>query len=510
MPSDSEFHSRRHPKRNVTSLSIWLAAATIAVGAEYNILDLGANYPTDINNQGILVGNSPGGAFIQDGTSRSLLIINASYWGSPAGGPPPTRYPMITAAAINDAGQIAGSIQPVIALPATQTAALMDSTGSGLLFSQAHTADAINGLGQVAGGEGDTLFFSGTATSSAGGEIPKIYALNDSGIAAGSIAPGFGLDRAATFAFPGGDPTLLDLTPIVQNLYGPRPVFTSTATAINNAGQVVGIIRYAGGAPILQPNPAFVISGGSATNLGTLGGLSAAARDINNNGIVVGDSTLADNTLRAFIYRNGTMTDLNTLIASSGWVLTSAKAINDKGQVVGSGTFNGEAHGFLLSPIDTGAPQPPSIVSQPVGGSFALGSTAILAVSVTGTSPYSYEWEKDGKPINGSNTNSLVLTSLRGTDSGSYRAVIKNTAGSATTTAVTVTVLDPLLATAQYTVVQVSGEIGGRYLIEDLSQANSTDWQPLTTITLARTPQLVLDEESVTNRFRLYRSNRLP
>ncbi len=491
-------------------MSLIAAAAMPLAAAEFLVTDLGANDPTDINNKGTIVGNSPGGAFIQDGTSRSLLFITATYWGSPAGGPPPTRYPISIAAAINDDGQIAGSIFTVPAIPGSQTAALIDGKGGGWLFSEAHSADAINRLGQVAGGGGATMFFNGTTTETAGGDNPRLYALNDSAIAAGSLSPGFGFERAATFKFPSGIPTLLDLSAVISATYGPQAVYYSMATAINNAGQVVGSIRYGGGAPGPHPSPAFLVSGGSATNLGTLGGVSAAAKDINNNGIVVGESAIADNTVHAFIYRNGAMTDLNTLIANSGWVLTSAAAINDKGQIVGSGTLNGEAHGFLLSPIDTGTPQPPSVVTQPVGGSFALGTTATLAVSVTGTSPYSYEWQKDGKPITGSNTNSLVLTSLRGTDSGSYRAIIKNTAGSASTTAVTVTVLDPLLATAQYTVVRVSGEIGGKYLIEYVNRADSTDWQPLTTITLAKSPQLVLDEESVTNRFRLYRSKRLP
>ena len=327
-------------------LPLLVGASLNLSAAEFLVTDLGSNYPTDINNKGTIVGNSPGGAFIQDGASRSLLIINATYWGSPAGGPPPTRYALITAAAINDVGQIAGSIQPVIALPTTQTAALMDSTGNGLLFSQAHTADAINGLGQVAGGEGSTLYFDGTATSTAGGEVPKVSALNDSRIGAGSIAPGFAQDRAAIFAFPGGAPTLLDLTSVIQNLYGPRPVFTSTATAINDAGQVVGSIRYAGGAPIPQPNPAFLVSGDTATNIGTLGGLNAAAKDINNNGVVVGDSTLPDTTTHAFIYRSGAMTDLNTLIASSGWVLTTAKAINDRGRSWAAGRSTARRTGF--------------------------------------------------------------------------------------------------------------------------------------------------------------------
>jgi hypothetical protein len=45
------------------------------------------------------------------------------------------------------------------------------------------------------------------------------------------------------------------------------------------------------------------------------------------------------------------MQDLNTLIRSgSGWVLNSVSGINVWGQIVGSGTFNGETRGFLLTP----------------------------------------------------------------------------------------------------------------------------------------------------------------
>jgi uncharacterized membrane protein len=57
---------------------------------------------------------------------------------------------------------------------------------------------------------------------------------------------------------------------------------------------------------------------------------------------------------RAFLYDGGKMVDLNTLIdPSSGWVLQRAAAINDAGQIVGSGFFNGETYleAFLLTPL---------------------------------------------------------------------------------------------------------------------------------------------------------------
>ena len=53
----------------------------------------------------------------------------------------------------------------------------------------------------------------------------------------------------------------------------------------------------------------------------------------------------------AFVYEGGSMTDLNSLIpAGSGWVLRSATGVNDAGEIVGYGTYQGQLSGFLLTP----------------------------------------------------------------------------------------------------------------------------------------------------------------
>jgi probable HAF family extracellular repeat protein len=42
--------------------------------------------------------------------------------------------------------------------------------------------------------------------------------------------------------------------------------------------------------------------------------------------------------------------DLNKLIpAGSGWQLTVANAINNRGQITGQGNINGQAHAFLVT-----------------------------------------------------------------------------------------------------------------------------------------------------------------
>jgi probable HAF family extracellular repeat protein len=70
------------------------------------------------------------------------------------------------------------------------------------------------------------------------------------------------------------------------------------------------------------------------TDLGTLGGLSAQAYEINDAGHVVGYATNSSNQGRAFLWRNGVMTDLGTL----GGPRAEAHGINESDLVAGTST----------------------------------------------------------------------------------------------------------------------------------------------------------------------------
>jgi probable HAF family extracellular repeat protein len=82
------------------------------------------------------------------------------------------------------------------------------------------------------------------------------------------------------------------------------------------------------------------------TDLGTLGGssnhLQSYAHKINNNGQIVGQSFGLDVHAHAFLYENGTMTDIGPSDD------TQARAINSAGQIVGGQVYYGTP-AFLYS-----------------------------------------------------------------------------------------------------------------------------------------------------------------
>ena len=143
----------------------------------------------------------------------------------------------------------------------------------------------------------------------------------------------------------------------------------STASGINNSGQVVGTSYLLGD----KASRAFLYSGGVMSDLGTLGGSSSAALGINNFGQVVGWSFLSDDAVvHAFLYSGGVMSDLSNLFPTgTGWSIDAAYdipfSINDSGQIAGIGTINGEQHAFILTPESAPVPEPSTFVFLCIG-----------------------------------------------------------------------------------------------------------------------------------------------
>lgn len=144
----------------------------------------------------------------------------------------------------------------------------------------------------------------------------------------------------------------------------------SEALGINNLGQVVGHSVATTGMR------AFLWSASEGMlDLGVLAGVGTSeAFDINSLGQVVGYSSAGGGSSTAFVWTSSEgMQDLNGLIAQDdplkGSVhLAEATAINDAGQIVGSGFLNGSYHTFLL----TAVPEPHALLLILAGGIAAF------------------------------------------------------------------------------------------------------------------------------------------
>ena len=222
------------------------------------------------------------------------------------------------------------------------------------LFPGGTSAAAINGTGMVVGqGNLNSSSFHGFVYS--GGQMldigpPGAYqasavAINDAGEIIGNAF--FTTGGGGAFIYVNGKFTYLT----------PPAGTTTTAVAISSSGEIAGTLYFNNGAP---PHAA-LYSNGSWSDLGGVSGATAThGTGINAAGQIV--TTAFYPVVRyhpfipgkhlAYVLRNGTLANLNTLIPSgSGYVLTDAIAINDSGEILCNATNSGNAvRAVLLTP----------------------------------------------------------------------------------------------------------------------------------------------------------------
>ena len=82
----------------------------------------------------------------------------------------------------------------------------------------------------------------------------------------------------------------------------------------------------------------------------------------------------------------------------------------------------------------------PTIAIQPSGRTIINGQTASFQVTANGTRPLFYQWFQDATPLPGANSFALTLANAQTYQSGNYRVVITNSAGSVTSSIATLIV----------------------------------------------------------------------
>src|SRR5208282_1268904 len=110
-----------------------------------------------------------------------------------------------------------------------------------------------------------------------------------------------------------------------------------------------------------------------------------------------------------------------------------------------------DSHTNLTSQVANLIVLAPYISAQPVSLTNNALTTATFTVTANGQDPVIYTWLKNGVPladtanISGSHSNILTLSNVLGGDAGGYSAIVTDAAGSSTSLAATLTVVDPIL-----------------------------------------------------------------
>jgi hypothetical protein len=131
---------------------------------------------------------------------------------------------------------------------------------------------------------------------------------------------------------------------------------------ISSNGTVAGVMTNNSVAGAVE---GYVLSGGVVTPFQAFGSTLMSVFSVNSSGQVVGDYTPPNGFGRPYLYSDGEVYDLTSLVQNlpSGVVLTSAGVIDDAGQIFVFGTPNGapttgqSAQTFLLTPAEDPAAQ---------------------------------------------------------------------------------------------------------------------------------------------------------
>ena len=131
----------------------------------------------------------------------------------------------------------------------------------------------------------------------------------------------------------------------------------------------------------------------------------------------------------------------------------------------------------------TAPPVAPTITVHPIDRNATVGSNVSFTVEANGTDPLAYQWQKNGVNVNGATAATLTLYNVQlADDNSTYRAVVSNIAGSATSNSAILKVLDnngtpPPIINSQPTHVTTSFDGNATFTVEANGTGLKYQWR---------------------------------
>ncbi len=154
----------------------------------------------------------------------------------------------------------------------------------------------------------------------------------------------------------------------------------------------------------------------------------------------------------------------------------------------------------------------PDITTPPEGQTIALGQSAYMTVTATGTAPLSYQWSRNGVSLLGATNSTLVLSPVQSLNAGNYTVFVTNNFGSITSSPATLVVTNfPIVLSVTPSVSTTEGGFsfgatvprGATYIV--LASTNMVTWVPIVTNVLSETNFIFKDPASTNYNSRFYR-----
>ncbi len=191
-----------------------------------------------------------------------------------------------------------------------------------------------------------------------------------------------------------------------------------------------------GNGAIFRISSAGVLSNPHSFTGGTDGSYPAAALLLGSDGNFYGTTAYGGEYGQGTLFRMAPGGGLTTLVAFDGYAGANPEAAlaeDADGSLLGTTQNGGDNDAGVIYRLSFSGP--PQITSQPPSQTVYAGDNVVLDVAVAGSSPFSYQWQKngtnlvDGGNCSGATNRFVVLANVSTNDAGTYLVTVNSPAG---------------------------------------------------------------------------------